>query len=111
MSAKRFGAIAFDTTTQGTWATLMSGTPLFDKTAMISIVNQMAAPAVVYMAYVVDSEALEPKAEDFLLYRMDLLPYTTFHYPVLAVSEEARIMVFSNIAGVSFIATGYQDEI
>ncbi len=92
------------------WKTLMSGTPLFDKTANVSIVNQTPNPAVIFLAYVVDPLLEAPAQEDYLLFYHQLAPFQTLHYPVLAVSEEARVMVWSSIPGVSAIATGYQDE-
>lgn len=111
MSAQRFGAIHFTDQTKETWLTLMTGTPLFDKTAMISICNQTNAPVTVYLAYVVDPLVTEPKPEDYLVFYKTIPIYGNYHHPALAVQEDARIMVWAGATGVSAIAQGYQDEI
>lgn len=111
MSAQRFGAVYFSETNKSTWQTVMTGTPLFDKTAMISFCNQSMYPATIFLAYVVDPAVTEPKQEDYLVFSKTIQSFETYYHPALAVSEEARIFVYSDIAGTSVVAHGYRDEI
>lgn len=109
MSAKRFGAVYFDSTTMDTFQTVMTGQTGMDRTAVISFCNQSNGPGVISLAYTVDAALTTPAQADYIVFYRPIAPYETIDIPALAVEEEARIIVHTDIAGVSVVAHGYQD--
>ncbi len=109
MSAKRFGAVYFDDTTKDTFQTVMTGPAGMDRTAVISFCNQTNGVGAISLAYTVDSTLTIPAQADYIVFYRTLRAYETIDIPALAVESGARIIVHTNIAGVSVVAHGYQD--
>ncbi|MNV74058.1 hypothetical protein D3C71_1672470 [compost metagenome] len=109
MSAKRFGAVYFDDTTKDTFQTLMTGQAGMDRTAVISFCNQSNGPGVISLSYTVDAILTVPAQADYIVFYRPIAPYETIELSAIAVEEEARIIVHTDIAGVSVVAHGYQD--
>lgn len=109
MSAKRFGAVYFDSAKADTFQTLMTGADGFDSTAVVSFCNQTTAVAAISLAYVVDPLLTTPAQADYIVFYRRINPYETIDLSAIAVESNARLIVHTATVGISVVAHGYQD--
>lgn len=107
MGARRFNATIVNI---GEELILMSGQTGFDSTVTVMIANQGLGTANIFLAYIDSTDINDLSTEDYLVYNKSLSPGNTLEFKGIAVEQDHSLVVRSDVAPVSAIAFGYENE-